>query len=1278
MFNIEVLSTTERLYLLETLNESAPQELVHSRIHEVFEEQVDKQPNAPALVLTNESLSYGELNKRSNRLAHYLQEEDIAAGDLIGVYQDRSLELFVSVLGILKAGGTYVMLDPSQPQERITRICELAQLRVVLTTEALKAQLSSIEQHQVLILDSATVVDALSSSAQTNPSVSLSEDAGAFVYFTSGTSGVPKGALNSHEGAVNAMLAMATELALGESDRVLQFASLGFDVVIEEVLPAWFSGACVVLRDEEGLLSPAQLQEMLSRNRITVCELMSSYWSQWVDYLEWQEKKPPESLRCVILGSDRVSMSAYRKWQVFKVPIVNVFGLTETACTSLVYRAEGEQPYENYLPNGRPLSNTQIYVLNAQQKLLPQGVIGELCIGGLSVGLGYVGDSEQTEAAFIDNPYAKGKLYRTGDRARWLSDGNLEFLGREDDQLKIRGYRVEPGEIESRLTEQVQIREALVVGYGEDIDQRLVGYLIAEQEGRVEEVTGNESLDLQEIRSALEISLPEYMVPGELIVMEAFPLTANGKIDRKALPAPDGSGLSRQEYVAPRSQTEKALAQIWEELLQLKQVGRWDNFFDLGGHSLLVIKLMARLSQRGWGMAVQWVFETPVLNELAQTIDTSSIRKYEAPANLISADCNQITPDLLPLFALQGGVSALRQADLDKIVFQVPGGVRNVQDIYPLAPLQEGILFHHRMNEQGLYINPVLLKLHYKSQVEQLLIALQLVVDRHDILRTAILWQGLSQPIQVVCRNARLKIEHVVLVADEDEQAQLDDLMSISQLHVDVGQAPLMRIHIIQPCEGEHCYVLIQEHHLVTDHVSGEIILEEMHSFLTGQESNLPSPMQYRNFVAHALSQTDTERGEKYFTEQLGDIEEPTAPYGLLDVYGDGSEIQQKGQTLNAELSCQIRALSKQWQVTPATLFHMAWGLVVSHCSGREEVVFGTLLSGRLQGVEGSDQILGMFLNTLPIRLSVNSKLSVKDYLEETHSRLVGLLPFEQLPLPTAQRCSGVAAGTPLFSATFNYRHAGKGATATGGLSSEEFDRGFTGIELLSSEERNNYPFLMIVDDLEEGFHITVQIADKVDAGRVVSYALEGIDFLVGALLEDGSRKLDSLSILPTDEREQLLFGFNDTEVYSPKNKHIHELFEEQVAANPLAIALNYNDETLSYNELNRRSNQLAHLLIEEGVVPDTLVALCVERSIEMVLGLLGILKAGGAYVPIAPNDRSKRIEHILKDTQAEIVLTQLDLFVDLPVSDQRIICIPWCCINSAIFNRRSVGYEGR
>ena len=1253
--DVEMLSEIDQRHLLETLNASEPQELVHSHIHEVFERQVEKTPEVSALVLANETLSYGELNERSNRLAHYLLGEGIEVGDLIGVYQERSLELFVSLLGILKAGGAYVMLDPAQPRQRITRICEASELRIVLSTEVLKAQLSGMEQRQVICIDSADVRQSLSARAQRNPGLSLSKDAGAFVYFTSGTSGVPKGALNSHEGAVNAMLAMATELELGESDRVLQFAALGFDVVIEEVLPAWFSGACVVLRDEEGLLGTEELQEMLTRNRITVCELMPIYWSQWVDYLELQGLRPPGSLRCVMSGGDRLSMSTYAKWKGFNIPIINVYGLTEAGCTSIVYKAVGEQPYEDFLPIGRPLSNTQVYVLDAQQKLLPAGVNGELYIGGVSVGLGYVREAEQTKAAFIDNPYAEGRLYRTGDSVRWLSDGNLEFLGRVDDQLKIRGYRIEPGEIESRLTEQTQIREALVVGYGEGVDKRLVGYVIAEKEGE----DSQERLEFDEVRDELRKSVPEYMIPGEMMLLEAFPLSANGKLDRRALPEPDGSGLSRREYEAPQGDLEEALATIWHELLPVEQVSRWDNFFDLGGHSLLVIQLMSKLSQHGWEMAVQWVFETPVLSELAQTIGTSANRRYEAPANLISVDCDQITPEMLPLFGLQEGSNQLSQSDIDEIVSQVPGGVENVQDIYPLAPLQEGILFHHRLNEEGAYINPILLRLDNNARLEPLLTALQSVVDRHDILRTAILWQGLSQSVQVVCRQARLNIEKLDLLAGEEEQAQLDELMSISQLHIEVEQAPLMRIQVIHPVEDEHCYVLIQEHHLVTDHVSGEIILEEVLSYLTGEESSLSTPMPYRNFVAHTLSETSAEEGELYFTEQLGDIEEPTAPYGLLDVYGDGSEIEEQSEPLDAELSHQIRAVSKQWQVTPATLFHMAWGLVVSRCSGREEVVFGTMMSGRLQGAEGSDRTLGMFLNTLPLRLSAKGTLDVKEYLRQTHKRLVGLLPYEQVPLVAAQRCSSVPTGTPLFSALLNYRHSGKGVDTTGGLSVESIESGYEGIELLGGEERGNYPFDLSVDDLEDGFSLTAQIDRSVDAKRVLGYVIESITSLVESLRNEPERLLRVISTQPKSEERHLLEALNASDSLELNHSRIHEMFEHQVEKSPQAPALVLANETLSYKNLNERSNQVAHYLLNEGVDTGELVGVYQRRSIDTFVSILGIMKAGGAYVMLDPDQPDDRITRICEASELGVVLSTEALKAQLKVKEQtRVISI--------------------
>jgi len=451
------------------------------------------------------------------------------------------------------------------------------------------------------------------------------------------------------------------------------------------------------------------------------------------------------------------------------------------------------------------------------------------------------------------------------------------------------------------------------------------------------------------------------MIPSEIIVLDEFPLTPNGKIDRKALPAPDGSGLSRKVYEAPEGELEQSLADIWQDVLKVEHVGREDNFFDLGGHSLLVMQLMERLRQRGWQMSVQSIFVSPILTDLADVITSNYVTRYEAPANLIGPETEQITPELLPLFGLQGEKSQISTDDIEQIVASVAGGVPNIQDIYPLAPLQEGILFHHRLAGEGLYVTPYLFCVDDQSQRDAFVRALQSVIDRHDILRTAILWEGLSLPVQVVYRSAELEMETITLKTDQDEREQLDILMD--QLSIDVERAPLMRLQVARSQESDRWYVLIQQHHLVTDHVSGDIIQEEVQRYLRGEEASLGEAMPYRNFIAHTLTQTSHDDAQAYFTEQLGDIDEVSAPFGLLDVHGDGSTVEEVSGEIDPELSRQVRVLSQQWKISPATLFHMVWGLVVSGCSGQKDVVFGTMMLGRLQGAVGSDRIIGMFLN---------------------------------------------------------------------------------------------------------------------------------------------------------------------------------------------------------------------------------------------------------------------------------------------------------------------------
>ena len=640
------------------------------------------------------------------------------------------------------------------------------------------------------------------------------------------------------------------------------------------------------------------------------------------------------------------------------------------------------------------------------------GVSGEIYIGGAGVARGYLNRPELTAERFVPDPFsdqAGARLYRTGDVGRFLADGNIEFLGRNDHQVKIRGFRIELGEIEAQLSAHPQVREAVVLAR-EDVpgDKRLVAYYTVRD--------GQAAVETEELRAHLQQHLPAYMVPAAFVRLESLPLTPNGKLDRNALPAPEGDAYAHREYEAPQGEVEIALAGIWSELLQVERIGRQDNFFELGGHSLLVVQAVERMRQQGLHSDVRTLFDAPTLWQLAAQVRGESFG-VAVPPNGIPKDCEQITPQMLqPLLQFE-------QSHIDQITACIPGGARNVQDIYPLAPLQEGILFHHLMGAQGdAYITPVLLSFDGKDRLDRYVAALQQVIDRHDILRTGILWEGLPEPVQVVQRQARLPVEQLHF-EQGDVAEQLRAHFDPRRHRLDVRQAPLHRVFIAFDGQRQRWLMLWAVHHLVTDHATLEVLHAEIHAHLQGEQDQLKAPVPFRNFVAQARLGLSAQAHEQFFRQMLGDIEEPTAPFGLLDVQGDGSGIIEARRGLDADLSRRLRTQARLAGVSPASVHHLAWGQVLARLTGQDQVVFGTVLFGRMQSGEGSERGMGLFINTLPLRLSIDER-AVRSAVRATHEQLGALLRHEHASLAQAQRCSGVPHPAPLFTTLFNYRHS--------------------------------------------------------------------------------------------------------------------------------------------------------------------------------------------------------------------------------------------------------------
>ncbi|MDO3623332.1 non-ribosomal peptide synthase/polyketide synthase [Ralstonia pseudosolanacearum] len=1223
---IALLDEGERAQLLDSWNETKAAYPDASTIHGLFEAQVRRTPEAIAVEHEGRQVSYAELNARANRVAHALIGLGVGPDARVGLCAERSVELVVGLLGILKAGGGYVPLDPSYPQDRLTYMLEDSAPVAVLTQGLVREQLGMLS---VPVLD----LDGPLEEAEHDPQVTgLEPHHLAYVIYTSGSTGRPKGVMNEHRGVVNRLWWAQQTYRLDASDRVLQKTPFGFDVSVWELFWPLLAGARLVMARPEGHKDPAYLAATIEQAGITTLHFVPSMLQLFLDQVEAGRCQGLRRMLC----SGEALPHALQQRSLARFPhseLHNLYGPTEAAIDVTAWRCNAES-HPGVVPIGRPIANTQIYVLDAYRQPVPLGVTGEIYIGGAGVARGYLNRPELTAERFVVNPFhgeGRERMYRTGDLGRWLPDGSLAYQGRADAQVKLRGFRIELGEIEARLSQCAGVSEA-VVTMREDApgEQRLVAYYVS-----------GEAIEAQTLREQLQASLPEYMVPAAYVRLEHLPLTPNGKLDRKGLPAPDGQAYASAAYEAPQGEVEQTLAGIWQTLLGVERVGRHDDFFALGGHSLQAVRLMSLVEQAGWRADVSRLFLQPTLAGFSASITVADA--VDIPANRIASGCTRITPSMLPL-------ASLSQATIDRMAAQVPGGAANIEDIYPLAPLQEGILYHHLMAKQrDPYLLFAMFRMDSHARLEAFAQGLQSLIVRHTILRTAVIWDGLDEPMQVVWRQAALERQQLRLdAADGDIATQLKQRFDQGLHGLDLRQAPLMRLVFAEDAARGGWVAMLVFHHMIDDATSMKWLHTELEACLANEARHLPRAIPFRNYVARTRQAIAGNAHEAFFREMLADVVEPTLPFGLQDARGDDLAIGQATRRLSGPLSRRLRQQARLLKVSAASLHHLAWARVVSATSGRDDVVFGTVLMGRSQGGRGAEHTVGMFINTLPLRVLLDDRM-VSAGARDTHVRLAALMGHEYAPLAEAQRCSGVAAPQPLFGALLNYRQNMPQPEPAGQVSAA-----WAGIDVLGMDERTNYPLTAVVDDLGEDFGLIVQSVPGMDAERIVGYLETALASLVAALERGGRESLRSLTVLPEAERHQQIDGWNRTQAAYASASTLPGLVEAQAARTPDAIAVEHGASKLSYRELDRQANRLAHRLIAQGVVPDARVGLCVERGLPMVIGVLGILKAGGSYVPLDPSYPRDRLAYMLEDSAPVAVVAQSgtrDRLGDRPVA---------------------------
>ena len=1188
---LSMLTKAEREQVLYGWNDTAVEYPREKCVHELFEEQAEKQPDAVAVVYGEESLSYGELNRRANRLAGYLRSLGVREETRVGICMERGLAMIESLLAVLKAGAGYVPLDPGYPQERLRYMLEDSAPFAVLTQQHLRYLLGTTSR--ALVVEVTSGSEAWSEEAATNPgrvAVKISAADLAYVIYTSGSTGAPKGVMIPHGAVTNFLRSMQQSPGIKATDVLLSVTTVSFDIAGLEFYLPLSVGAQLRLVSREAGLEGAQLLQELQRG-VTVMQGTPASWQLLLD-AGWNGSEPLK----VLCGGEALTLKLSKELLSRSDSIWNMYGPTETTIWSLVERLDTPQ---ERITIGMPIGNTQVYILDGRGEPAPIGVAGEIYIGGAGVARGYQNRPDLTAERFVPNPFGSGageRMYRTGDLGRWQRDGNIEFLGRNDDQVKVRGFRIELGEIEARLREHEAIREAVVaVREDEGGEKRLVAYYTSKQG----EVTSAEQL-----REHLKKKVPEYMVPTIIMELEAMPLTANGKLDRKALPAPD---LERMvEWRAPRTPEEEILCGLFAEVLGVERVGLDDNFFDLGGHSLMATRLVSRIrSTLSVQLSIRDLFLTPTVGRLGPAL------KQKA-----SAEWSMIR----------------KAASTDRV---------------PLSFAQKRLWFVDKLGGGSTEYNmPFALILKGELDRTALERSIDTIVERHESLRTHFSEES-GEPYQNVVEGLKhpIAFEDISGLAEGERRGYIRSLLrEEAGNRFDLQTGPLFRVKLVRLGETEH--VLLRTiHHIVFDGWSEAVFNRELmvlyNAFRQDHANPLkPLAVQYRDFSMwqkEKMSHGKLSDGLAYWVKQLDGIPQ------RLELPVDRPRPSM--QTFSAERvyakldEPQLASLKRICRENHVTLYMVllgAFGVLLSRYSGQEDIVVGSPIANRQD--EQLESMIGFFVNSLALRIRASGKMSFRSLLEQV--RQMSLEAYQYQDVPFERIVEELAPertldAPPIFQVMFALQNM------------PPVEQRLSSLELRSiSSDQARVRFDLEVHAYEHEGQCDLYWLynrDLFDSWRMQQMARHYVS-IIDAVIKDLSVQVSRIPLLGQAEREQLLYGWNATEAAYPQDKCIHELFEEQARAHPDAVAVTFDDTELTYGELNARANRLAHHLRSLGVGPDARVGLCVERSLEMVIGLLGILKAGGAYVPLDPAYPQDRLRFMLQDAVPMVLLTQTHL----------------------------------
>ncbi|RKI05722.1 amino acid adenylation domain-containing protein, partial [Corallococcus praedator] len=1216
--DVSMLSSAERQQVLVEWNTPA-RGYPDVRIHDLFEQQADLRPDAIALEFAEQRLSYAQLDARANQLAHLLRQHGVGPDSLVALCLERSVELIVSLLAILKAGGAYVPLDASYPVQRLSAMLEDAPPQVLITSRTLRSTLPVSQEVPCLLVEELRLEEQPAS----RPVTATLPRHLAYVDFTSGSTGRPKGVAVEHRNVLR-LLHDASYVDLGPDTVFLLISPISFDASTLEVWgPLLFGGRLVVFPPS----SPSDLELLAStvhRHRVNTLFLTAGLFAQVVEL----KLDALRGVRQVITGGDVVPAPQVRRvLETLGIPVSAGYGPTETTVFASTHRMTDAAQVGTSIPIGRPLRETQLYVLDANGQPVPPGIPGELFIGGEGLARGYLSRPDLTAERFVPHPFSATqgeRLYRTGDLARWRPDGVVEFLGRVDHQVKVRGFRIELAEVEAALRAHAAVREAVAV-VREDVpgDKRLVAYVALHQD-----------VEPAVLRAFLAQRLPEYMLPSLLVPLAALPLTPNGKVDRKALPAPEVSQPAASTYVAPETPTEIALATLWSEVLRIPAVGRHDNFFELGGHSLLATQVVSRIrSTLGVELPLGDLFSAPTVATLAEKLGRAS--RTQAPP-LVRAERTTAPP----LSFAQQRLWFIDQLEPGTTLYNLPLPLRFT------GALDEGALRR----------------------------SLDALMARHESLRTTFRVDA-GQPVQHIHAGATVPFESVDLtdIADATERQAEAKRRGSAEFHrpFNLEQGPVIRALLLKLDAQEHVLVL-HLHHIVSDGWSLGVLVREMtalyEAFRQGHAPALPSlPVQYADYAVwqRGWLQGDVLEAQlDWWKQQLAGashvLELPTDKPrpAVASRRGDAVSVH-----LPRVLAEKVEALAQREGATPFMVLLAAFQSVLHRYSGQDDVLVGSPIANR--GHAETEGLIGFFVNTLVLRGSFGARPSFRQLVAQVRTTTLGAyehqdIPFERLveSLQTTRDLSR----TPLFQVMFALQNAPLPELVLPGLSVKGADIGGRGT--------SQFELSLDLNREADGFVGHIDYATDLFERSTVERLMTHLRVLLEAALERPDAPLADLSFVGPEERQRLLGDLSGSAVDFDSEATLHGRIERQVARTPSADAVAFGDTMLSFRQLDARANQLARHLRSLGVGPEVTVGLCLERSADSIVALLAVLKADGAFVPIDPAAPAARRSFILGDSRASVLLTTQALAEAWRPDVGAVVCLdaeqkPWAELSS-------------